>query len=304
MDKILIVDDSLLQSRMLEDILIDDYFVEITMDSADVVEKAEEFQPSLILLDVIMPVKSGFEVLSELKESSSISAIPVILITSLSDMGNEEKGLMLGAVDYITKPFNQAIVKARIQTHIQLYNYRREIERLAMMDALTELPNRRAYDERIREEWIQATVGQYPLSIALLDIDYFKQYNDTYGHPAGDTLLKKISSIFSIHLKKALDFAARYGGEEFIFLISHADSCRASLICDSIRNSVEKLELPNIRPSGEPCILTVSMGGITIVPQEYQNFEDYVKAADQMLYKAKNSGRNTVVWSHAADSLS
>lgn len=296
MDKILIVDDSLLQSKMLAEILHEDYRVEIVRNSMNVIQWAEEFQPSLILLDIVMPRKSGFEVLTDIKNSSTLNSVPVILITSLTDVENEEKGLVLGAVDYITKPFNKLIVKARIQTHIQLYNYRRAIERMAMIDALTGLPNRRAYDEYIKKEWENASDAQYPLAIALLDIDFFKQYNDNFGHPAGDALLKKISGIFREHLEKEVDFAARYGGEEFIFLFPHSDSRHAASVCEGIRASVENLAEPNYCPTGESTHVTVSLGGITVRPQLTESYEDYVEEADQMLYQAKKMGRNQVLW--------
>lgn len=140
MDKILIINDSIVQSKILESILQPIYLTEIENDSQNAVKKAERFLPSLIILDIIMPVKDGFQVLAELKANPRTDTIPVILITGLSDIGNEEKGLMLGAVDYITKPFSPAIIKARIKAHIQLCNYRKAMEHLALFDALTGLP--------------------------------------------------------------------------------------------------------------------------------------------------------------------
>lgn len=298
MNKILIIDDSAVQGKMLKEILRENYQIEIEHNSHKAVEKTTDFQPDLILLDVIMPGKDGFELLKDLKEKSQTSSIPVILITSLSDTVNEEKGLSLGAVDYISKPFSPPVVKARIHTHIQLYNYRRAIERLAMIDALTCLPNRRSYDERSHQEWEFSMHNKLPISVALLDIDYFKQYNDCYGHPAGDALLRKLGTLLSSHIETSGDFAARYGGEEFVLLLSNADSKQGFLFCDSIRRDIEGLNLQNTLPSGEPCRLTVSIGGVTVIPEAAKSFEETVAVADKMLYEAKKSGKNMVKWSN------
>lgn len=296
MDKILIIDDSLLQSKMLNKILLDHYTTMIIHQSLESVEAAAQFQPSIILLDVIMPVKNGFEVLADLKNDERTKAIPVIMITSLSDMGNEEKGLKLGAVDYIIKPFNEPIVMARIQTHIKLYNYQKAIEQLAMLDPLTGLFNRRAYEGRGRIQWENAFKRQSDLSIAMLDIDFFKQYNDNFGHPAGDVLLKEIASILSKHLNTGHGMAARYGGEEFLFLMPRLNAREAFFICESVRKEIESMGITNILPSGASSPLTVSIGGVTLVPRMAFSLEDCVEEADVMLYKAKNSGKNLVLW--------
>lgn len=296
MNKILIIDDSLLQSKMLNRILQNHYETMIIHQSLESLETAAQFQPSLILLDVIMPEKNGFEVLADLKHDERTKVIPVILITSLSDMGNEEKGLKLGAVDYIIKPFNGPIVMARIQTHIKLYNYQKAIEQLAMLDPLTGLFNRRAYEERGRIQWDNALKRQCYLSIAMLDIDYFKQYNDNYGHPAGDVLLKEIAAILSKHINTGHGLAARYGGEEFLFLMPQLNAREAFLICEAIRKEIETMGITNILPTGACRPLTVSIGGVTLVPRIGLILEECVEEADIMLYKAKNSGKNLVLW--------
>ncbi len=261
MDKILIINDSIVQSKILESILQPIYLTEIENDSQNAVKKAERFLPSLIILDIIMPVKDGFQVLAELKANPRTDTIPVILITGLSDIGNEEKGLMLGAVDYITKPFSPAIIKARIKAHIQLCNYRKAMEHLALFDALTGLPNRHAYAARSQREWSRGEKIKQPLSIALLDIDFFKQYNDHFGHPAGDILLKQLGALLSDSVKDSDNFVARYGGEEFVILLPNTNAGGGFLFCETIRKRIEDLQIPNSRPSGEPCTITVSIGG-------------------------------------------
>lgn len=296
MDKILIINDSVVQSKILESILQQTYLIETENDSQNALTKAESFLPNLIILDIIMPVKDGFQVLSELKASPRTDTIPVILITSLSNVGNEEKGLMLGAVDYITKPFSPAIIKARIKAHIQLYNYQKAMEHLALFDALTGLPNRHAYAARSQREWYHATQIRQPLSIALLDIDFFKQYNDHFGHPAGDILLKQLGDLFSHSVEHSDNFVARYGGEEFIFLLPNTNSGGGFLFCETVRRHIEELAIPNKLPSGASCTLTVSIGGTTVIPDLNHAFDEYLSVTDSMLYKAKNAGRNQVRW--------
>lgn len=296
MDKILIINDSIMQSKMLKAILEEIYLIDIENDSRNAVKAAEDLQPSLILLDIVMPVKDGFQVLSELKANGKTASIPVILVTSLCDNGNEEKGLMLGAVDYITNPFSEAIVKARIKTHIQLYNFHKAMEHLALFDALTGLPNRYAYTARSEKEWGFALENNIPLSIALMDIDNFKQYNDHFGHPAGDELLKKLGALFSQSIRNTGNFAARYGGEEFILLLPNLNSSQGFLYCQSIRKRVEDLDIPSFRPTGEPCKVTISIGGTTVIPDGNNTFEESLGLTDAMLYKAKKAGKNTVMW--------
>lgn len=295
MEKILIIDDSRLQAQALKNILINDYLIETSQTGADGIEKAVTWNPSLILLDIVMPVMNGFEILARLRADENCKNIPVIMITSLSDVGNEEKGLTLGAVDYIIKPFTAGIVKARVNTHIQLYQYRKTIESLAMLDGLTGIPNRRYYDEQSKREWQRAMRKGTHLSVALLDIDFFKQYNDRYGHPSGDAAIKIVAQTLKGCLRDRNDFAARYGGEEFVFIMPETPAKRglelAQQICDEVRNQ----HIPHA-DSKISEYLTVSIGGMTVIPKENDDFSSYFKIVDAMLYNAKKKGRNTVIW--------
>lgn len=295
MEKILIVDDSLLQATALKNILPEDYHVEICQSGEEAIKLAGSTLPALILLDIIMSGLNGFETLVKLKEQASTQNIPVILITSLSDVGNEEKGLSMGAVDYIVKPFNPSIVRARVHTHIQLYSYRKAFETLAMIDGLTGIPNRRYYDDHSMSEWFRAKRDQQPLSIGLMDVDLFKQYNDIYGHPKGDQALIHLAHSVTSQMRRASDFAARYGGEEFVFLLPNTPSNHASHIARRICQGIEALQIPHkASPVG---VLTVSIGGITVIPSNSQDYSVFFQTVDDMLYSAKKSGRNTVVWS-------
>lgn len=295
MESILVVDDSLVQGMALRNILEQEYHVEICRSGEEALEKAPALLPSLILLDVIMQGMNGFETLVRLKELSATQNIPVILITSLSDVGNEEKGLSLGAVDYIVKPFNPSIVQARVRTHTQLYSYRRTFEALAMIDGMTGIPNRRYYEKQSKAEWFRAMRDQRPLSIGLMDVDFFKQYNDLYGHPNGDEALIRVAHILAGSLHRSSDFSARYGGEEFIFLLPNTPIESAKQIAGEICRKIEALHIPH--EGSKHSVLTVSIGGVTVIPSKDQDFVDCVQTVDKMLYRAKESGRNMVIWS-------
>lgn len=295
MGKILVIDDSILQIVSLLNLLEQDHTVELCSTGPEGLKRVKEFEPDLILLDIIMPEMDGFEVLRRLKQDEAAKDIPVIMITSLSDADNEEKGFTLGAVDYIIKPFQKSIVKARVQTHTELYAYRRSMENLARLDALTGIANRRSYDERSVQEWNRAIRDKKPISIAVLDIDYFKEYNDLYGHPNGDEVLRKVAQALSGNLRRASDFAARYGGEEFALLMPNTPEEAAVKISENICKSIECFCIPH----GSSCIsefLTVSVGGITVVPNMEEDYGDYFGMADRMLYEAKKNGRNKVAW--------
>ena len=163
-----------------------------------------------------MPEMDGFTLLKKLQEEIITQSVPVILITSLSDVANEQHGLILGAVDYITKPYIPLIVKARVNTHVKLYRSRRQVEEQSMTDQLTGVANRRRYDRYSRTKWNEAARLKVPFSICMFDIDHFKMYNDTFGHPAGDKVIAAIAKTISSHLKRSTDFVARYEGEEFV----------------------------------------------------------------------------------------
>ena len=216
------------------------------------------------------------------------------MITSLSAVEHEQRGLVLGAVDYIAKPFNSLIVKARVNTHIKLYNYRRQVEQQSMTDQLTGIANRRRYDLYSVEKWHEAARLQTPFSICMFDIDHFKVYNDTFGHPAGDKVIAAVAKTVASQLHRSTDFVARYGGEEFvaISLGDHGEKIFAHL--KTIRQAVEDLHIPH-DPSVSEWV-TVSVGGVTVIPAAESSYAVYLKIADTMLYDAKKHGRNRVVW--------
>lgn len=294
MEKILIVDDSLLQATQLKAIIEDEYDVAIAQTAEDGLRRAHDEDFSLILLDVVMPEMDGFTLLKKLQEELITQNVPVILITSLSDVENEQRGLILGAVDYITKPYIPLIVKARVNTHIKLYRYRRQIEEQSMTDQLTGVANRRRYDRYSLTKWHEAVRLQVPFSICMFDIDHFKVYNDTFGHPAGDKVIAAVAKTISSHLKRSTDFVARYGGEEFVAISMGEPSEKIFEHLQKIRQAIEDLHIPH-NPNVSEWV-TVSVGGVTVIPETGSAYDIHLKIADTMLYDAKKCGRNRVVW--------
>ncbi len=296
MEKILIVDDSIVQSTQLRNILQDEYDITIAQTAEDGLQLACSQDFSLILLDVVMPGMDGFTLLKKLQEEIVTRRVPVILITSLSDALNEQRGLILGAVDYIAKPFNTLIVKARVSTHIRLYRYRRQFEQQSMTDQLTGIPNRRQYEQSSLTKWNEAVRLGVSLSICIFDIDHFKMYNDTFGHPAGDKVIAAVAQTAAKNLQRNTDFLARYGGEEFVALLMGGTAEEAFGHIKKIRQAVEDLQIHH-----DPSVaewVTVSVGGVTVLPTAENSYDHYLKIADAMLYDAKRYGRNNVVWTN------
>ena len=296
MDKILVIDDSSVQTGFLCSILkADDCELVACHTAEEGLRAAREGGWSLILLDVVMPGMDGFMLLQELKAAESTRHVPVILITSLDDVQYEERGLVLGAVDYVTKPFNLAVIKARVNTHIQLYRYRTQFMEQAMVDGLTGVANRRRYEEESTARWREAIRFGLPFSICMFDIDKFKAYNDTFGHPAGDKVIAAVARAAATHFKRTTDLFARYGGEEFVAVTLGPQGESAFEFVKTVRQSIEDLHIPHNSPVS-PWV-TVSVGGVTVTPRLGDNLDTYLKLADTMLYDAKRFGRNMVVWS-------
>ncbi len=294
MEKILIIDDSPVQATHLKNILSEDYEVTTAQTAQEGLKQAHSGDYSLILLDVVMPEMDGFMLLKKLQEEVVTRHIPVILITSLTDIESEQRGLTLGAVDYISKPGHPLIVKARVNTHIKLYQYRKQVEYQSMTDQLTGVANRRRHDLYSLTKWQEATRLQIPFSICMFDIDKFKVYNDTFGHPAGDKVISAVASTAAARLQRSTDFFARYGGEEFVAFLLGDSAEKAFAYLKEIRRDVENLHIPH-NPNISQWV-TISIGGITTIPKPETTYQTYLKMADAMLYDAKRLGRNRVVW--------
>jgi len=292
---VLVVDDEKQNRSLLAELIKDDCRVILARNGAQALERAHELQPDLILLDVMMPEMNGYDVIQALKQEDDTRRIPVIFISALDSPADEERGLDLGAVDYVTKPFHPSIVRKRVRNHLQSAHQRHLLENLAMIDSLTELANRRRYDEALENEWRRGTRTGRPLSLGLVDVDHFKAYNDHLGHAAGDHVLHLIARTLSSFVRRPGDLVARYGGEEFTLLLPNVDAAGAASLAEEIRQAVEALALPH--PSSPVSRnVTISLGGMTVIPHEGQVDPEFFRQADAALYAAKAAGRNRSVW--------
>jgi diguanylate cyclase (GGDEF)-like protein len=291
--RVLIVDDQKANLKILSDMLRPEVDIVLAQDGEQGFRKACELRPDLILLDVLMPGIDGFEVIRRLKHEAVTSAIPVIFITALNDVSHEEQGLLLGACDYINKPFHSVIVKARIQLHLQLARQRLLLEQLAHLDPLTAIANRRKFEQVLLQEWRGAMRSQRPISLVMLDIDNFKLFNDQFGHAAGDRALQQVASTLNQQLKRPFDFIARYGGEEFVLVLPDTPALAGQQLVQQCLQAVLALQIPHL-PANE--VLSLSAGGITFLPGQQDLAEQALAGADQMLYQAKHQGKNRVLW--------
>jgi diguanylate cyclase (GGDEF)-like protein len=295
---LLIVDDEKQNRALLTELLQEDHRIILAKDGIQALERAREHRPDLILLDVLMPEMDGYAVIRALKDDDQTRDIPVIFITALDSAGDEEHGLDLGAVDYISKPFNPSIVRVRIRNHLQSVHQRRMLEQLAMHDSLTGIPNRRRLTEVYEQEWRRCMRDSVPLSLIVVDVDLFKAFNDTYGHAAGDEELRRIAGILQTSLRRPGDFVARYGGEEFVILLPGIDSAGAQALSEHARADIEAEHIPHAVSSVAPWV-TISLGGATRIPQEGNCSPELFSLADTYLYEAKHSGRNRFAWAPA-----
>jgi diguanylate cyclase (GGDEF)-like protein len=289
---ILIIDDSEVNITALIRILSPDYKTLVATGGREGLELAKTSSPDLIILDIVMPEMDGFETIVALKKAVSTRYIPVIFITALSNPEDETKGLLLGGSDYIAKPFNSQVVKQRVKNQIRILEYIKKIEQLSRIDQLTGLPNRRSFHERLLSEWKLAIREKTTISLLVMDLDYFKKCNDTFGHLMGDTVLQRVAKVIDSVTKRPTDFSARWGGEEFITLLPKTESVSAQAIAESIRSSVEK-KLITFN-DGTTTRITISIGVNTHKPAKDSSLNDFLHYADDALYLAKRNGRNNV----------
>jgi len=291
-NSILVVDDDKANIIYLNHLLGQDYVLYTAREAKEAFWIVDKHHPDLILLDVIMPNTNGYEVIAALKESEASRDIPVVFITGLNDSDDEIKGLDLGAEDYITKPFHAAIVKLRVRNQIKIVNQMRTIERLTMVDQLTDMANRRGFDQRMDREWRTAVRARSAVSLMMIDVDNFKIYNDTYGHQQGDVALRTVADVLKRNLMRSTDFAARWGGEEFTVLLPMTDMRGALSIAEVIRANIENTIISC--PDGTSTNVTLSIGLNTQIPTQNDSIDDFISKADNALYLAKKTGKNRV----------
>ncbi len=290
---ILIVDDTPTNIQVLAEALRADYRVKVASSGKVAFEVIAKGKPDLILLDVMMPGMDGYEVCRRLKEDPATKSIPVIFVTAKSDVVDEEQGLRLGAVDYIAKPFHLPIVAARVRNHIDLKLKTDLLESRALLDGLTNIPNRRRFDEALEVEWRRAQRAGAAIALVMLDIDHFKAYNDHLGHGAGDACLRQVATALVNVVERPADLVARYGGEEFVALLPETEADGALQIAERFRHDVEALRLPHGH-SPVADVVTISVGVASIVPGADVTPVVLLEQADQKLYRAKAAGRNKV----------
>lgn len=296
---VLVVDDQQFNIDLVAATLKELCNVISTTDSREVQAMAKESQPDLILLDVMMPDIDGFEICRMLKADGATRSIPVIFMTALSGGADEQRGLDLGAIDYITKPFRPPVVWARVRNHLELRRQRDLLEKLSTVDGLTGIPNRRAFDTALEREWLRMHRFGDPLSLLMVDVDSFKGFNDGYGHMAGDDCLKAVANAVQSTVGRSTDLVARYGGEEFACILPITGPAGAALVAEKIRKSVEALAIPHAY-SPVAGIVTVSVGGATGTPFSDRNAAGLVQRADAQLYEAKRAGRNRMAFAEDA----
>lgn len=294
---LLIVDDEKQNRLLLTELFGSTYKIIQAKNGVQALEKARQHRPDLILLDVLMPEMDGMGVLRELKRDDATRLIPVIFITALSSATDEENGLNLGAVDYISKPFHPPIVRVRVRNQLQLLHQRRLLEQLASLDGLTGIPNRRQFDATLLKEWHRCQHNQQPLSLIVADVDFFKKYNDALGHAAGDRVLQEVAATLRQAARRPGDLVARYGGEEFVLLLPETDATSAQALAEGLQQLLHSKAFAHPNSSLGPW-LTMSMGGNTIVPSTTALDPEFFALADAALYRAKHQGRNQVRWAN------
>jgi len=295
---VLIVDDEKQNRLLLTELFQGAYKIILAKNGVQALEKARQHRPDLILLDVLMPEMDGMSVLRELKRDDATRLIPVIFITALDSAADEENGLALGAVDYISKPFHPPIVRVRVRNQLQLVHQRRLLEQLASLDGLTGIPNRRQFDATLLKEWHRCQRNGQPLSLIVADVDFFKKYNDTLGHAAGDRVLQEVAATLRQGARRPGDLVARYGGEEFVLLLPETDAASARDMAHALQALLQEKALPH-PDSSVSASITLSMGGTTLVPTAETLDPQFFACADAALYAAKAQGRNRVCWQTA-----
>lgn len=284
---VLIVDDEPANVQVLAACIKDQYRLKVATDAQRCLELAvAEPLPDLILLDVEMPGMTGYEAIQQLKEGHETKDIPVIFVTGRDHEQDEEYGLSLGAVDYITKPIRPAIVAARTNTHVLLKQQQDLLKQMALVDQLTGLYNRHYLLTASDQKVAQAQRHQQGLSLMMIDIDHFKSVNDNHGHPAGDRVLNQVAQVILEHNRKE-DIAARFGGEEFVVLLDGCDLEAAEYKAEQLRKAVEQL-----KPEGLDISISI---GVSRLAAGVDDFTNLLSRADQAVYQAKQQGRNRVV---------
>lgn len=292
--RLLVVDDQPINIQTLYQIFHADHEVFVATSG----EQALAFcrgnpLPDLILLDVVMPGLDGLAVCQQLKADPVLANIPVIFVTACMDPADETRALEAGGVDFITKPVNPMVVRARVKTHLTLKAQEDFLRSLVFIDGLTGVANRRRFDEALLSEWRQCRRAGTPLALLMIDIDHFKRYNDHYGHPTGDACLQQVAAVLKAAMQRACDLVARYGGEEFVCLLPGCDQAPALAKAQALQAALAAQGIAH-EASPTAAWVTLSIGVAVAQPQAGGSPAALVAAADAALYSAKHRGRNCI----------
>jgi len=249
--------------------------------------------PDLVLLDVMMPTMDGWEVCRQLKQDPETQNIPVIFITGHEGTAEENRCWAVGGADFVNKPINVVTLRHRVQFHLTMKRQTDLLRAMAFKDGLTQIANRRHFDERLLDEWRRCSRSGATLSLLLIDVDFFKRYNDHYGHPAGDESLKQVASALQASLSRPFDLIARYGGEEFACLLPETDLAGATATAVKMEQAVRQLGIAH-QASDISQVLTISVGVASLRPDQDNSSASLIQQADVQLYQAKKQGRGQV----------
>ncbi len=299
--RLLLVDDQPLLLRTLYPLFSSDHDVFMATSGPQALDFCQKNPPDLVLLDVEMPQMDGIEVSRQMKLSPELNGIPIIFVTGHSDTEAETRCWDAGGVDFITKPFNARTVQARVQVHLALKFQADLLRRMAFVDGLTLVANRRFFSDRLELEWRRCQRNHLALSLLMIDVDYFKSYNDHYGHQTGDTCLGQIATCLKHCLTRPFDLVARYGGEEFACLLPETGLDAAVALAHKMESAVRQLQIPHAVSSCAP-VVTISIGVASAapdpqfhaIPDQQQGMANFIKQADRCLYAAKHAGRGQV----------
>jgi diguanylate cyclase (GGDEF)-like protein len=291
--RLLVVDDQPANIQALYQVFAADHQILMATGGEQALALCATQRPDLVLLDVVMPGIDGYEVCRRLQADSATRDIPVIFVTAQNDEAAETLALEVGAVDFISKPINPKIVRARVKTHLTLKIQSDLLRQWVYLDGLTGVHNRRHFDERLACEWARAVRGGTELSAVMLDVDFFKRYNDHYGHQAGDDCLRRIAAALKACVKRPGDLLARYGGEEFVCLLPETPLRGALAFARQLGERVcaQRIEHAD---SDVAAVVTVSLGVCTKGSDAVSSAAALLREADAQLYIAKARGRHQV----------
>jgi len=314
--RVLLVDDQLIIVEAVRRMLSDQPDIEFhyVTDAAAATRTGAQLQPTVILQDLVMPEIDGFGLIQQYRSDDVLRNVPVIVLSAKEDPKLKAHSFGVGANDYMVKLPDKLELLARVRYHSsahisrlqrdQAFRFLREsqknladanieLQKLAALDGLTGIANRRRFDETMRTEWQRGQRDKQPLSLLLCDIDFFKLYNDSFGHLTGDLCLKKAAAVMTEHLKRPADLAARYGGEEFAIVLPETPLAGALQVAEACRRHLENLQIDNPQAAPLP-VVTMSIGVASVVPSPSSTIEQLIDEADRALYAAKRAGRNQV----------